>query len=68
MNDQLRSAYAKVTSKHYSAIQTDEALGGLDYDTEKWYALEKKAKQFWADYEAANVEFVALLERCTLND
>lgn len=65
MNDQLQKAYVKVTHKHYSAIQTDEALSHTD---DYKPGLERKAKQFWADYEAANIEFVALLERCTLND
>jgi len=65
MNEELRSAYVKVTNKHYSAVQTDEALGRSD---DYRPGLERKAKQFWADYETANAEFMALLERCILND
>jgi len=68
MNEQLKRAYIKVTQKHTSAVQTDEALGRLDYDDERWYVLEKKSKQFWKDYEAADSEFRDLLKRCTLND
>ena len=68
MNEQLKNAYTKVINKHTSAVQTDEALGRSDYDDERWYVLEKKSKQFWKDYEAANSEFKDLLERCTLND
>ena len=61
MDERLKTAYSKVMGKHYSAVQTNTAL---EY-TDNW-KLEKKARQFWADYEAANVEFRELLERCVI--
>ena len=52
MDERLKNAYTKVINKHYSAVQTDTALE----HTDDW-KLEKKSKQFWADYEVASVEF-----------
>jgi hypothetical protein len=65
MDDRLKNAYTKVINKHYAAVQTDELLGHSD---EFSPSLEQKAKQFWADYTAAEQEFKALLERCTLRE
>ena len=56
--DELKAAYKKVIIKHHHAVQTDAALQYTDNDK-----LEKKAKQFWADFNAANKEFEALLEQ-----
>ena len=61
MDDRLKKAYTKVINKHYSAVQTDTALE----HTDSW-SLERKAKQFWADYQQAEAEFMALLECATL--
>lgn len=63
MDDRLMNAYKQVINKHYSAVQTDAALE----HTDNW-KLEKKSRQFWADYEAASAEFKELLERCTLHE
>jgi len=60
---ELIQAYRKLINKHYSAVQTDTELGLTD----NW-KLEKKLLQFWADFNALEAEFMALLERCTLND
>ena len=65
MDDRLKNSFTKVINKHYSAVQTDERLGQTD---DYKPGLEKKARQFWADYEAASEEFKALLERCVIND
>jgi hypothetical protein len=65
MDDRLKNAYTKVINKHYSAVQTDERLGQTD---EYKPGLEKRARQFWADYEAADAEFKALLEKCVVGE
>lgn len=65
MDDRLKQAYTKVINKHFSAVQTDTDLGHRDDYSP---GLERRAKQFWADYEVATAEFKALLEKCTIND
>ena len=54
---ELIQAYRKLIHKHYSAVQTDTVLE----HTDDW-KLEKKAKQFWADFDALEAEFIAKLE------
>lgn len=61
MNERLKNAYTKVINKHYAAVQTDTKLEYSDS-----FSLEKKSKQFWDDYYAAEVEFKALLDQCVL--
>ena len=67
MNEQLKNAFTRLINKHYSAVQTDAQLDALDNDDDKWIVLEQKSKQFWTDYNAAEAEFKALLERCVTN-
>jgi hypothetical protein len=62
MDERLKKAYAKVINKHFSAVQADTELGLTD----SW-KLEKIAKKFWADYQEAEKEFKALLERCRMD-
>ena len=59
---ELIQAYRKLINKHYSAVQTDTELGLTD----NW-KLEKKAKQFWADFNALEAEFIAKLESIHAN-
>ncbi len=54
---ELIQAYRKLINKHYSAVQTDTVLE----HTDDW-KLEKKAEQFWADFNAIEAEFIAKLE------
>jgi len=54
---ELIQAYRKLINKHYSAVQTDTVLELTD----NW-KLEKKAKQFWEDFNALEAEFIAKLE------
>lgn len=61
MDERLQQGLTKLINKHYAAVQTDTALE----HTDNW-KLEKKAKQFWADYYETEKEFRALLEKCTL--
>ncbi len=61
MDERLKNAFTKVINKHYAAVQTDTALE----HTDNW-KLEKKSKQFWADYEVASAEFKDLLEKCVV--
>lgn len=63
MDQRLKNGLNKLINKHYAAVQTDTDLGHSD----SW-KLEKKAKQFWADYEVARKEFETLLEGCTINE
>lgn len=63
MDERLKYGLTKLTNKHFAAVQTDTELGHRDS-----FTLEKKAKQFWADYEVALADFKALLDRCTINE
>lgn len=62
MDERLKTGLVKLINKHYAAVQTDTELGFTDD-----YKIEKKAKQFWADYNVAHAEFKALLEKCVIN-
>ena len=62
MDTRLKQALEKMINKHYLAVQTDTALEHSD----SW-KLEKKAKQFWADFSEAKKEFEGLLEKCHLS-
>jgi hypothetical protein len=62
MDDRLKHAYTKLINKHYSAVQTDTTL-----DFKDSWSLEKKSKQFWADFAIAEAEFKALLEQAVLS-
>ena len=61
MDDRLKNGLTNLINKHYAAVQTDTVLE----HTDNW-KLEKKAKQFWADYETAASEFKELLEKCVI--
>lgn len=58
MANELVNEFRKVINKHFAAVQTDTALE----HTDNW-KLEKKAKQFWADFHQVEAEFVAKLEK-----
>jgi uncharacterized protein YabN with tetrapyrrole methylase and pyrophosphatase domain len=62
MNDEIKNAYRKVINKHHAMVQTDTLLE----HTDNW-KLEKKARQFGADFSAAEAEFLALLEKTEMN-
>lgn len=62
MDQKLRNALEKMLNKHYAAVQTDTMLE----HTDNW-KLEKKSRQFWADFNTAKAEFVELLEKCHLS-
>jgi hypothetical protein len=68
MNEQLKNAFTRLINKHHAAVQTEGRLDTLDNDDDKWVILERKSRQFWAEYQAAEVEFKALLERCVLSE
>lgn len=48
--------YRRLINKHHAAVQTDTMLE----HTDDW-KLEKKAKQFWADFNELERDFVAKL-------
>ncbi len=61
MRDDIKQALIKFENKHYSAVQCDTELRYSDDN--KWVSLERKSKQFWADYNVAKQELVELLEK-----
>lgn len=68
MDQNLKNAYTKLINKHYSAVQTDARLNemnfevGVEDNSRKYFAVEKKSKLFWEQFREAEKEFLALLE------
>lgn len=54
----LEKLFHKFKNKHYAAVQTDTHLGDMDYNDERYYSVEKKAKRFWEDARQAEKEFL----------
>ncbi len=62
MSNELVLEYRKLINKHYSAVQTNTTLDVTD----NW-KLEKKAKQFWDDFNELEKAFIAKLESIHVN-
>jgi hypothetical protein len=57
----LEKAFNKFKNKYYTAVQTDTLLGECDNDGDKYFSLERNAKQFWKDSDQAEKEFLELI-------
>ena len=57
----IRNAFKNFKDRYFRAVQTDTLLGECDNDSDKFYSLEKKAKQFWKEAEQAEKDFFVIL-------
>ena len=59
MRPAVRAALVKVIGCHYNAVRTDTELQFIEDD--RYFSLQKKSRQFWADYQEAWREVEAVL-------
>lgn len=57
----IMQAFTKFKGKYHAAVQTDTLLGECDNNNDRFFRLEKKAKQFWTDAKTAEEEFLKLI-------
>jgi len=61
MSREVYLAFERFKNAHYKAIQTDTLLGECDWNADRAWKLEKKAKQFWEDARKSEREFKEML-------
>ena len=59
----IEAAFQRFKNKHYTAVQIDTEAGQCDYGNAKFFRLEKRVKQAWADAVKAEQELRELFPK-----